>query len=249
MNTITSINMRFLIILLIIPFLSFGQDTLKVKRDSIERRGVIILAGIVNNPNVGNKQTILKGDLLNYLKYKRTDYTIEGNYLLSYSNNKKIQEDGSLLLQPRLFYEDWNSFTFLQFIKSYARKLDIRYEAAIGGGRSLYKSKPLNISASYAVLYDYSVYNNDSVTTKYLRHSFKTKFFGNFERIGYYVEFYFQPRMDDWSSYNHRAKVNLDCFITKRLSVTVNYVDTYETFIVYGNHLVSSLTFGVKINY
>ena len=241
--------MRLVFLFIILPFLSFSQDTTQKSIDTLKRNGSFGLTGIVNNPNVGNKQIILQSSLLNYLKYKRSDYTLDGNYLRSYSAGKKIQDDGSILIQPRLVYQDWNSFVFSQIIKAYSRKLDIRYEFEIGGGRAIYRSRSFSFLISYAILYDKSTYNNDSLSTKTVRNSFKVKFLGDFDRISYLVVFYYQPNMNDWSQYNYRTKIEINYYLSRRIFISAIYNDSYESFIVYGNHLVSNLTFGLKVHY
>lgn len=219
-----------------------GQDTIRVE-------GNFGITGIINNPSIGNKTSILQSDFSHSIGYKKTNYLLSGDYKLSYSNAKKTQDDASLLIQPKLILNKWNIFSFLQLVKAYSRKLDIRYESAIGTGYHLYKSTTFNLGLSYAILYDQSSYNDDSVSTRIFRHSIRLKVFGCHDKFEYFGELYFQPKIGDNSSYNYRERIELKCHISKYLSVVVIYTESYESFIVYGNNLVSNLTFGVKINY
>jgi hypothetical protein len=243
--------MRNVLLFLLLPLFSFGQtDTFRVDPNHVEKRSSIGLSGISNNPGVGYRQIILQGDFSNYIKYKNKDYLLRGNYITSFTGSKRIQDDGSLFIQPRMFYNHWNIFAFEQVSKAYSRRLDIRYETALGGGRYIYKSLIYTLTGSYAVLYDYTNYNRDSlITTKIVRHSARIQMFGTIDRVYYFFEIYYPPKLNEVSYYNYRNKVELRYSISKFLSFTTIYTSSYESYIVYGNHLVSNLTFGLRVNY
>ena len=240
-----------LIVSLLAPGIVFAQT------DSVKRSGSVSLTGASISPGVGSKVVVVQAGVSNYLKYKNTDYTLDGTYLSARAVTKTSPEkvnDGSLILQPRLLFNDWNIFAFSQVSKAYTRNLNFRYESAIGGGKFIYKSTPFSIATSYAVLYDYSNYSEEipgtSVDTKsWYRHSARVKVLGKIDRVSYFAEFYYQPELNKLSSYNYRYKLEAKSYITKKLSMNILYNNSYETVVVNGNHTVSNLTFGLSIDY
>jgi hypothetical protein len=217
-------------------------------QDTIINKGKFGLSGMMMNVN-GQNQSILNSDFSHNLKRKKFDLTFSNNYVLSYKDGRKIQDDNIIRLQPRIVTKSWSLFAFGQVSRAFSRKLDNRTEAGIGGGHNLFKGKWYTVTGSYGILYDASDYSNGS-EIKAFRHSPRLQFFGNLGRTSFFTEAFYQPMTRDFNNYNYRTHVEIKYEINQKLSISTSYKRWYETFNVTGTSgLIENLTVGTTFSY
>ena len=229
--------------LLLILFLSIGITTYSQKNS-----GSLSLTGMFTDASSG-KQSMYGGSFSHSLKKGLIDFGFNTQYQLSYANNQKTQDDGSITIQPRLVHNDWSVFTMAQWSKAFTRDLSNRWLYGTGGGLYVFKSPIISMTASYAVIYVKSYYTN-TITRENFRHSPRIQFSGNIEKLNYFAEGYYQPLIRDLSSYNYNDKIQLTYPLTKALSFTSTYTKSYESFSIVGTkNNVSNLSFGLTYKY
>lgn len=232
----------FLFVILVLSSITLSAQ------DTILHKGKFALSGMMMNVN-GQNQSILNSDFNHNIKYKKFDLTFSNNYVLSYKDGRKIQDDNVFRLQPRIVTNSWSLFAFGQVSRAFSRKLDNRTEAGFGGGRNIIKGKWYTITGSYGILYDASDYSNGS-EIKAFRHSPRLQFFGTLGKASFFTEAFYQPMTDDFNNYNYRTNFEIKYEINQKLSISTSYKRWYETFNVMGTTgLIENLTIGTAFSY
>jgi hypothetical protein len=217
-------------------------------QDTVIHKGKFNLTGMLMNVN-GQSQSVFNYDFNHNVKYKKYDVTFSSNWMLSYKDGTKTQDDNSVRLQPRFVANNWSLFTFGQVSRAFSRKLDNRVEAGFGGGHNIIKGKWYTITGSYAIMYDNSNYANGS-EIKALRHSPRLQFFGDIKNVSFFTEGFFQPMTDNLDNYNYRTTVEIKYNVNKKLSLISSYKRWYETYNVMGTKgLIENFTIGTTFSY
>lgn len=231
---------KFFLIVMLMSLQTLGQD----KKSS----GKLNLSGMVTNVN-GLKQSMFSYDYAHTLKYKKIDFTASSNYMLSYKDGKKYQDDNSLRIQPRLITNNWSIFAFGQASRAYSRKLDSRLETGFGGGHNLIKGSWYTVTASYGILYESSNYSNDTNISA-LRHSPRLQFFGKADKFSYFTELFYQPMTRDLSNHNYRATTEIKYALNDKLSLSTTYKRWYESYNISGvQGLIENFIIGATFSY
>jgi len=233
---------KILFVLLMICSLSaFSQDTLN-------NSGKLNLSGMFMNVN-GSSQSSYSYDFSHSLKYRYWDIGVSSNYILSYVDGQRNQDDKVFRLQPRLVDKDWSVFVFTQYTQAFSRKLDSRMETGLGGGHYIIKRDDWKVTGSYALLMDRSLYLDRS-SINATRHSPRVQFFGTWKKLSLYFEEYYQPKIDDWSNYNSKSTSEIKYAINNKLSLVCSYKRSYETYTIKGTkNLNENFTIGTSITY
>jgi hypothetical protein len=223
----------------------YSQD---LPKDSVKNSGKFTLSGMMMNVN-NAKQTVLSYDFSHVMKYKNTDLTLSSNYLLSYKDDTKFQDDQVIRLQPRIITNNWSIFTFGQWSTAYSRKLDNRIEAGFGGGHNIIKRKAFTVTGSYGILYDNSSYTDGSKINA-LRHSPRVQFFGKADKLSYFTELYYQPMIENSNNYNYRGTAEIKYAVNDKLSLSFVYKRWYESYNILGiKGLNENFTIGTTFSY
>ena len=219
----------------------FGQDTAK-------HSGKFTLGGMQTVAN-SQTQSVFNYDFMHNIKYKKSDISFSSNYILSYQNGVKFQDDNNFRIQPRLLTHDWSLFTFGQYSQAYSRKLDNRVEAGFGGGHNIIKRDWFTVTGSYAMLFDNSNYADGS-EIRTMRHSPRIQFFGKVKNFSFFTEAFYQPKISDLNNYNYRETIEIKYSVSDKLSFTSAYKRSYETYNIKGTKgLIENFTIGTTLSY
>jgi hypothetical protein len=232
---------KFLTAFLLLSFSILGQDTTSHKAS-------IMLNGSFSDingqsqiaANVNNSYTITRKHVENLTLLK---------YLYVLENGTVIINDLTLRVQPRYLKKNWSVFAYHQFSSILSRKIDARYEFALGGGRYLIKKKDFYSTLSYATIYVNTRYKSN-LDIASLRHSGRVQVGGNIGRITYALEAFYQPTFQDFDNYNYMYDLKVSVPIVKRLSFNVNSYGNYESFNLKGvSNSNDILSLGFIYNY
>ncbi len=233
--------MKLIIAFLLLSFSIIGQDTTR-------HRATIMLNGSFSNIN-GQSQISIGANNSYAFTRKHVENLILTKYLYVLENQSVIINDVTVRIQPRYMKKSWSAFAYHQFSSILSRKIDTRYEAALGGGRYIVKKPNFYSTLSYASIYIDTKYATGLNITN-IRHSVRAQFGGNIKRVTYTMECFYQPMMQEVSNYNYSYDIKVLVPIVKRLSFNVNSYGNYETFNLKG---VSSsndiLSVGLSYNY
>jgi len=233
--------MKKILLILILLIITIGTYSQK-------NSGSISLTGMFTDASSG-KQSMYGGTFSDNFKKGLIDFGFNTQYQLSYANNKKTQDDGSIIIQPRLVHNNWSVFTMVQWSKAFTRNLSNRWIYGTGGGFYVFKSPVISMTLSYGIIYVKSYYTNN-INNENLRHSPRIQFSGNIQKLNYFAEGYYQPLISDLSSYNYNNKIQLTYPLTNVLSFTSTYTKSYESFsIISTNNNVSNFSFGLSYKY
>ena len=227
--------MRFILLLifLMLPVLASSQDTIKdTVKVSLDNNINGAYTKFSNNSNIVNVGFV--GD--NSVSYKKFKLSSSSNYSLSFRDTILANE---LVEKTNAGYADF----FLSNVYTQSLVRSVRNDNAfgIGYGKKL-SIKNLDLSLSYAILYQKTFYNNG--TTKQVgRNSFRTKLKYDGNLIGFSTEFYYQPNFESMKDYIVYGNAKLIFLPKKRLNFilqdAINYISKSEV------RMLHNLAFGV----
>jgi len=223
-----------IIIFSTITLLASSQDTVKFSLDDNINGSY---SKFSNNNNIVNVGFV--GD--NSLGYKKLKFNNVSNYSLSFRDSITANE---FVNKTNVEYD--NFFFFNVYTHSLIRSIKNDNSFGIGYGHK-FSIKKLDISVSYAVLYQKTFYKNTS-TKEISRNSFRTKIKYNGGMVGFSTEFYYQPSFKsmetDYIIYGN-AKI---IFLPKKrvnfiLQDAINYISTSKV------RMIHNLAFGIEYNF
>lgn len=227
--------MRFILMLmfLMLPIMASSQDTIKdTVKVSLDNNINGAYTKFSNNSNIVNVGFV--GD--NSVSYKKFKLSSSSNYSLSFRDTILANE---LVEKTNAGYADF----FLSNVYTQSLVRSVRNDNAfgIGYGKKL-SIKKLDLSLSYAILYQKTFYNNG--TTKQVgRNSFRTKLKYDGNLIGFSTEFYYQPNFESMKDYIVYGNAKLIFLPKKRLNFilqdAINYISKSEV------RMLHNLAFGV----
>jgi hypothetical protein len=232
----------FLIPIIIIPTSALCQDTIPIKTTY-----KFDLTGVVNNVN-GVSKTIVNSSASNTVKWRKFESTLGTDYQLLSDQGINAVNDFTLRVQPRIVEKHYSIFSFGQLSSLESKKITQRFEGGIGGGRTIWKTKYLESTVSYAMLY----YNNnfqDLTHRNGFRHSPRFQFWGKLEdyKINYSFEIFYQPSTQDYNDYILRSKTIVGFDLNKKFMINATYNSWYESFYAVGSrNNVKTFTFGTS---
>lgn len=227
--------MRFILILifLMLPIMASSQDTIKdTVKVSLDNSINGAYTKFSNNSNIVNVGFV--GD--NSVSYKKFKLNSSSNYSLSFRDTILANE---LVEKTNAGYADF----FLSNVYTHSLVRSVRNDNAFGiGYGKKFSIKKLDLSLSYAVLYQKTFYNNG--TTKQVgRNSFRTKLKYDGNLIGFSTEFYYQPNFESMKDYIVYGNAKLIFLPKKRLNFilqdAINYISKSEV------RMLHNLAFGV----
>lgn len=227
--------MRFILLLifLMLPVLASSQDTIKdTVKVSLDNNINGAYTKFSNNSNIVNVGFV--GD--NSVSYKKFKLSSSSNYSLSFRDTILANE---LVEKTNAGYADF----FLSNVYTQSLVRSVRNDNAFGiGYGKKFSIKKLDLSLSYAVLYQKTFYNNG--TTKQVgRNSFRTKLKYDGNLIGFSTEFYYQPNFESIKDYIVYGNAKLIFLPKKRLNFilqdAINYISKSEV------RMLHNLAFGV----
>ena len=232
----------FLIPIIIIPTSALCQDTIPIKTTY-----KFDLTGVVNNVN-GVSKTIVNSSASNTVKWRKFESTLGTDYQLLSDQGINAVNDFTLRVQPRIVEKHYSIFSFGQLSSLESKKITQRFEGGIGGGRTIWKTKYLESTVSYAMLY----YNNnfqDLTHRNGFRHSPRFQFWGKLEdyKINYSFEIFYQPSTQDYNDYILRSKTIVGFDLNKKFMINATYNSWYESYYAVGSrNNVKTFTFGTS---
>jgi len=232
----------FLIPIIIFPASALCQDTIPIKTSY-----KFDLTGVVNNVN-GVSKTIVNSSASNTVKWRKFESTLGTDYQLLSDQGINAVNDFTLRVQPRIVEKHYSIFSFGQLSSLESKKITQRFEGGIGGGRTIWKTKYLESTVSYAMLY----YNNnfqDLTHRNGFRHSPRFQFWGKIEdyKINYSFEIFYQPSTQDYNDYILRSKTVVGFDLNKKFMINATYNSWYESFYAVGSrNNVKTFTFGTS---
>jgi hypothetical protein len=218
------------------------QDTIPIKTSY-----KFDLTGVVNNVN-GVSKTIVNSSASNTVKWRKFESTLGTDYQLLSDQGINAVNDFTLRVQPRIVEKHYSIFSFGQLSSLESKKITQRFEGGIGGGRTIWKTKYLESTVSYAMLY----YNNDFQDLTHrngFRHSPRFQFWGKLEdyKINYSFEIFYQPSTQDYNDYILRSKTVVGFDLNKKFMINATYNSWYESFYAVGSrNNVKTFTFGTS---
>ena len=227
--------MRFILLLifLMLPVLASSQDTIKdTVKVSLDNNINGAYTKFSNNSNIVNIGFV--GD--NSVSYKKFKLSSSSNYSLSFRDTILANE---LVEKTNAGYADF----FLSNVYTQSLVRSVRNDNAFGiGYGKKFSIKKLDLSLSYAILYQKTFYNNG--TTKQVgRNSFRTKLKYDGNLIGFSTEFYYQPNFESMKDYIVYGNAKLIFLPKKRLNFilqdAINYISKSEV------RMLHNLAFGV----
>ena len=227
--------MRFILLLifLMLPVLASSQDTIKdTVKVSLDNNINGAYTKFSNNSNIVNVGFV--GD--NSVSYKKFKLSSSSNYSLSFRDTILANE---LVEKTNAGYADF----FLSNVYTQSLVRSVRNDNAFGiGYGKKFSIKKLDLSLSYAILYQKTFYNNG--TTKQVgRNSFRTKLKYDGNLIGFSTEFYYQPNFESMKDYIVYGNAKLIFLPKKRLNFilqdAINYISKSEV------RMLHNLAFGV----
>ena len=227
--------MRFILLLifLMLPVLASSQDTIKdTVKVSLDNNINGAYTKFSNNSNIVNIGFV--GD--NSVSYKKFKLNSSSNYSLSFRDTILANE---LVEKTNAGYGDF----FLSNVYTQSLVRSVRNDNAFGiGYGKKFSIKKLDLSLSYAILYQKTFYNNG--TTKQVgRNSFRTKLKYDGNLIGFSTEFYYQPNFESMKDYIVYGNAKLIFLPKKRLNFilqdAINYISKSEV------RMLHNLAFGV----
>lgn len=232
----------FLIPIIIFPASALCQDTIPIKTSY-----KFDLTGVVNNVN-GVSKTIVNSSASNTVKWRKFESTLGTDYQLLSDQGINAVNDFTLRVQPRIVEKHYSIFSFGQLSSLESKKITQRFEGGIGGGRTIWKTKYLESTVSYAMLY----YNNnfqDLTHRNGFRHSPRFQFWGKLEdyKINYSFEIFYQPSTQDYNDYILRSKTVVGFDLNKKFMINATYNSWYESYYAVGSrNNVKTFTFGTS---
>lgn len=232
----------FLIPIIIFPASALCQDTIPIKTSY-----KFDLTGVVNNVN-GVSKTIVNSSASNTVKWRKFESTLGTDYQLLSDQGINAVNDFTLRVQPRIVEKHYSIFSFGQLSSLESKKITQRFEGGIGGGRTIWKTKYLESTVSYAMLY----YNNnfqDLTHRNGFRHSPRFQFWGKLEdyKINYSFEIFYQPSTQDYNDYILRSKTIVGFDLNKKFMINATYNSWYESYYAVGSrNNVKTFTFGTS---
>ena len=236
-------------LLFLIPIIIFPVSLLCQEKDTIPIKTTykFDLTGVVNNVN-GISKTIVNSSASNTVKWRKFESTLGTDYQLLSDQGINAVNDFTLRIQPRIVEKHYSIFSFGQLSSLESKKITQRFEGGIGGGRTLWKTKFIESTISYAMLY----YNNnfqDLTHRNGFRHSPRFQVWGKLEeyKINYSFEIFYQPSIQDYNDYILRSKTVLGFDLSKKFMINATYSSWYESFYAVGSrNNVKTFTFGTS---
>jgi hypothetical protein len=217
-----------LIPLLILSNFVFGQDSITYKYN-------VDLTGTINNAN-NNQQNNLVFSTFNSVNWKKFETGMSTNYQLMTTNGNILVNDFTLRVQPRIIDKDYSVFTFGQISQLTSKKINQRIETGVGGGITTFRTKYLENTLSYGVLYYDNTYVDPAIVNSGIRHSPRTQFFGEIKnyKLKYFTECLYQPKVGETSDYILAIKSWIKFDLNKLLGIKLQYTTAYESFFAKG---------------
>ena len=231
----------FLIPIILIPL------GLEAQGDTIKSTYVFNLTGVVNSVNGSNK-TIITSNASNTIRWKNFESGTNTDYQLISDNGKNAVNDFTIRIQPRIVQPKSSIFSFAQLSSLESKKITHRFEGGVGGGKTLFKTKYLESTVSYGVLYFDNAYQ-DLTMRKGFRHSPRFQIFGKADqyKVAYSYEIYYQPSTRDLSDYILRSKASIGFDLNKKVTINMSYVTWYETYFITGSmNDIKTFSFGTS---
>ena len=233
-----------LVPIIVFPLSLSAQDK---PQDEIKTSYKFDLTGVVNTVN-GLTRTVVNTSASNSVKWKKFESSVGTDYQLLSDNGVNAVNDFTLRVQPRIVEDHYSIFTFGQLSSLESKKITQRFEGGAGGGRTILKTKYLESTLSYAMLY----YNNnfqDLTHRDGFRHSPRFQTWGKIEnyKLNYSFEIFYQPSTSDFIDYILRSKTTLGFDLNKKFMINATYQSWYESFYVVGSrNNVKTLTLGTS---
>lgn len=235
--------------LLLIPIIFLASPA--YSQDTVVTSYKFDLTGILNSVN-GVNRTVVNTSASNSVKWKKFESTVGTDYQLLSDNGVNSVNDFTMRIQPRIVDAHYSIFTFGQLSSLESKKITQRFEGGLGGGRTILKTKYLESTLSYAVLF-YSNNFQDLTHRDGLRHSPRFQLWGKSDeyKISYFFEIFYQPSTSDINDYILRSKSSIGFDLNKKFTLNAVYQTWYESFYIVGSRNdVKTLTLGTsyKIN-
>ncbi|TAF63446.1 MAG: DUF481 domain-containing protein [Cytophagales bacterium] len=226
-----------------IPFLAKAQDQPKPFKVAFNSSGSVS-TGNVNRLLIDNRLT------MSYTDSKWIDVGLSPYY--------RYGEIDSLLLENELgadlaFSTPANSrvyaLGFGSAETSNLRKIDYRVLGGLGAGWRIIRNDVASVSITNAFIYEETnFYELADIYT--FRNSTRLKGKYNIikDKIIFSHLFFYQPSIQDNNNYRWEISAGLEIFITKRISLLLQYRDTYESIVAEGTkNRDVAFTYGLSI--
>ena len=213
-----------LIPLLILSNFVLGQDSITYKYN-------VDLTGSMNNAN-NNQQNNIVFSTFNSVNWKKFETGMSTNYQLMTTNKNILINDFTLRVQPRIIDKNYSVFTFGQLSQLTSKKINQRIETGVGGGITTFRTKYLENTLSYGVLYYDNTYVDPTIINSGVRHSPRAQFFGEMKnyKLKYFVECLYQPKVGETSDYILMTKSWVKFDLNKLFGIKLQYTTSYESF-------------------
>ncbi len=215
---------------MMISFTSLSQkDTIKFVLDNNINGSYTKYGDNTNIVNVG-----FIGD--NSVNYKKIKLNTTSNYSISFRDTIIANE---FIEKTNIGYN--NLFISSFYTSSFVRSVKNDNSFGLGYGRKILILNT-DISISYAILYQKTLYRNGSVL-QVNRNSFRTKIKYDGDKIGFSSELYYQPNLKLINDYIIYGNIKLVFLPKNKLNIVmqdaVNYISRSDV------RMIHNLTFGI----
>lgn len=164
-------------------------------------------------------------------KAKKCLFLWKTSYILVKAKGENLANDCAQHLRYNYFMNEWlipELFTQFQF--NDALNVNFRWLAGAGPRFRVLHTKPLNLFAAAAYMYEYEelinpiVQHNDHRLSCYI--SFSLKFLNN---MNFFSTTYFQPKINEFSDYRLSSQADLKIKISRHFGFTLSYIYFYDT--------------------
>jgi hypothetical protein len=166
------------------------------------------------------------------VNWKKFETGMSTNYQLMTTNGNILINDFTLRVQPRIVDKNYSVFTFGQISQLTSKKINQRIETGVGGGITTFRTKYLENTLSYGVLYYDNTYVDPTIINSGIRHSPRTQFFGEIKnyKLKYFTECLYQPKVGKTSDYILMTKSWVKFDLNKLFGIKLQYNTAYESF-------------------
>lgn len=168
----------------------------------------------------------------NSVSWKKFETGLATNYQLMVTNGNILVNDFTLRLQPRIVDKNYSIFTSGQISQLTSKKIAQRIETGIGGGITTFRTKYLENTLSYGILYYDNTYLDPNIINSGIRHSPRVQLFGEIKnyKLKYFTECLYQPKVTNLTDYILMTKSWVKFDLNKSFGIKLQYTTSFESF-------------------
>ena len=223
--------MRFFIIFLFFPLISFAQHSLNLTYN----RG--------NNVRV-SENFLADYNFKHYDSITRNTFETNVNFLYGKQGSDINSRDFSVSIREKLFFGPIDGFLNLQNDQSLARGIDNRTTGGVGLEKNIIQKSGFSVAVSDGAMFELTEYSDLGEFAK-IRNSFRIQI-KNTGRFKLKSNLMIQNNVQDLDDYIFTSRTSIGFPLSKMVEVTANYVYLKESFV---STSIDFMSLGLKFNF